>query len=233
MGMDPASTIASGSGYASLRNSTYNPQPSAPPSASYNFPPSTLADPTYNPNPSGGPAGPYGYMTLAGVGTQQGYNAGVENNYALALNQMTAPELASYTQYLNQMTSADPTQRMAAVAPAAQSVAQQQEQARKNIANLPRGGANSYLTGESYIQESSDIGSLINQAYTQAQQQKGQLGEFGVQATESGFNVANAALSESAGTIGQAVGLKQNQQAANQAMGIGAAGTIANLIGML
>jgi hypothetical protein len=74
---------------------------------------------------------------------------------------------------------------------------------------------------------------LINQAYTQAQQAKGQLGEFGVQGTEAGFGVGNAALAESASTIWSAVNTKYQQQAANESMGIGAAETIASLIPLI
>jgi len=237
MGSTPTMIGSGGStsSYASLDNPTYDPNASNPyaqfSTSTYNpsAPNSTaLANPTYNSSPGGG--GSFGYMTLAGVGTQQQYNAGVQNAYALALNNMTAPELASYTQYLNQMTSADPTQRFAAVAPGAQGVAQQQQAARANIANLPRGGANSYLTGESYIQEASDIGNLINNAYTTAQQQKGQLGEFGVQGTEAGFGTANSALANSASTIGAAVGQKGLQQANTENTLASAAGVITSLL---
>lgn len=193
---------------------------------------SQFADPSYNPNPTGSSGGSFGYMTLAGMGNQQAYNAGVQNSYALGLGRYLAPELAGYTSFLNNMTSADPMTRLATVAPQAEAVSQQQAQARQNIKNLPRGGAQDYLLGQSYIQQSSDIGNLINNAWLQAQQQRGQLGEFGVQATEAGLALANSALSGAASTTNAAVAAKQGKQAANQQTATSAAETIAMMLAM-
>ena len=43
----------------------------------------------------------------------------------------------------------------------------------QNIANMPRGGAQDYLTGESYTAEASDLGKLIENAFTGAESAKG------------------------------------------------------------
>lgn len=126
-------------------------------------------------------------MSLAGLGGQQAGQAEQEYNYALALNSMTAPELASYTNYLNEMTSADPTQRLAAAAPEVQQIGEQTQQAVNNTANLPRGGANAALTAQAYQTEATNVGNALDTAYTQAQQELGQLGEFGVRGQRQGL----------------------------------------------
>jgi hypothetical protein len=213
MGSSPATAIGSGSGSGTV---------STP--SSY----ASLADPTYNGYTEAATA-----QGVAGISTQEQYNAGIENNYALALNQLTAPELASYTSYLNQLTSADPTQRMSAVAPQVTAIDQQTQQAVQNISQLPRGGANAALTAEAYQSEAAQVGNALNTAYNAAQQQIGNLGEFGVQATESGFGTASSALANSASTLESAAGLKAQQQAAAENLGVGAASGIAGLIGML
>lgn len=170
-----------------------------------------------NPDPSVWGHGAFNYWTLAELGTEQVLGGRQAGGYAAALDKATAPALQGYAGFLKEMTSADPGARMAAAGPGVTAITKQQEAARKDIAaNVPRGGAADYLTGMSYIQQASDIGNLIDQAWLSAEQQQGQFGEWGVGATERALALKQSGLASGAVTVGEAVGMKRATQAANQ-----------------
>jgi hypothetical protein len=167
--------------------------------------------------PTGG-NGTFGYMTLAGLGNEQQTLALDALGQAENISGITSPALTGYAQFLNAMTSSDPATRTAAAAPAIQTEEQQQSKARQNIAaNTPRGGAQNYLEGQSYIQEAGDISGFINNAWLSAEQQQGQLGEWGTQATQQGLGLSESGLGGAAGTTGSALNLKYGVKSANEA----------------
>jgi hypothetical protein len=168
------------------------------------------------PPPKGG--GTFGYMSLSGMGIDQYVLSEEEQRYAEALGQLSGPALQSYSTFLKQMTSSDPNTRFAAVAPGVEGITSQQEAARRNIQQMPRGGGQEYLTGESYIKQASDVGTLIDQAWLSAEEQQGQFGEWGVAAAQAGLSEEERMLQGAAGTTTAALDFKYGQKAAHDAM---------------
>jgi len=115
---------------------------------------------------------------------------------------------------------------MAAQATNIQTEEKQQTAARAAISTLPRGGAQDYLSGQSYIQQASDIGTLLDQAWNQAETAKGQLGLTEEQLALQSLSTAQSGFSVGGSIQGGALDIKNNMAAANQA-------SIANDIGML
>jgi len=102
------------------------------------------------------------------------------------LSKMGMGNLDSYGQYLNEMTSGSSTERMAAASPAIADITAQSEGAKQSISNMPRGGEKNFLTANADISKSSQISSLLNNLYTQAQQAKGSLGSSEVGQSQTG-----------------------------------------------
>lgn len=122
-----------------------------------------------------------------------------------AIKQISFPELQQYISWLNQLTSSDPNQRFAAVAPQVGDITAQTESAKQQIRNLPRGGEQNYLLAGADISKSSEIGKLLTDLYTKAQTQKGAIGEEGLNTALSYFNSA-------VGAEGTAAGILTNEQ---------------------
>ena len=177
---------------------------------------------------SGGPAagGTFGYMTLASTGVEAINTGRQADVLGQELSAAGGKELTDYQKYLDKMTSTDPSTRMAAQATNIQTEEKQQTAARAAISTLPRGGAQDYLSGQSYIQQASDIGTLLDQAWNQAETAKGQLGLTEEQLALQSLSTAQSGFSVGGSIQGGALDIKNNMAAANQAL-------IANDIGML
>ncbi len=118
-----------------------------------------------------------------------------------AIKQISLPELQQYIAWLNQLTSSDPNQRFAAVAPQVGDITAQSEAAKQQIRNLPRGGEQNYLLAGADISKSSDIGRLLTDLYTKAQAQKGAIGEEGLNTALQYFNTAIGGEQAAAGIL--------------------------------
>jgi len=103
------------------------------------------------------------------------------------LSKMGLSNLSGYGNYLNAMTSGSSTERMAAASPAIADITAQSEGTKQSISTMPRGGAKDYLTANADISKSSQISSLLNNLYTQAQQAKGSLGTSEVGQSQTGL----------------------------------------------
>lgn len=101
--------------------------------------------------------------------------------FAKDVKDTTWPMMKDYTKWLTDLTSADPSTRFAAVAPQAMDISAQTEGAKRQIANLPRGGEQNYLMASAEMGEAGSIGRLLTELYTRAQEAKGQVGEWGAQ----------------------------------------------------
>ena len=169
------------------------------------------------PDPEQWGHGTFGYWTLAELGTEQVQGARRAGEYASALDKLTSPALTGYSKFLEQMTDPDSAARMAAAGPGVAAITKQQEAARRNIESaLPRSGAKDYLTSLSYIQQAGDIGSLLDQAWLQAEEARGKFGEWGVSAAQRNLLLEQSGLAGGVGTTEAAVGMKRETQAANQ-----------------
>jgi hypothetical protein len=130
------------------------------------------------------------------------------------------PELTSYRDWIDKLTSTDPTQRMAAAGPAVADITKQTEGVKKGLENLPRGGERNELMAEADISKGAQIGDYLNKVYTEAQQAKGKLGEFGLvsfnQMLQEFANMESQAAQISLGQ--QGVG---NQSQSNMAANLG------------
>jgi hypothetical protein len=161
---------------------------------------------------------------LESVALQQQYLANLAAALGSNVSALTTPSLEKYIATENQMLSTDPTKRMAAVAPQVQQTIQQQNAARQSIAaSTPRGGAQDYLMSQSYIQQASEIGNLMDQAWNQALQAQGQIGEWGAGTTLSALGAAESGMAGAAATTADVVADKwkvqqQHEQDVKQAI---------------
>ena len=188
---------------------------------------STAANPTGTNQPGQG-AGKLGYETLESVALQQQYLANQEAALGSNVSALTTPALESYINTNNQMLSDSPKTRMAAEAAPIAGVTQQQNAARQSIAaTTPRGGAQDYLMSQSYITQASDIGTLMDNAWNQALQNEGSIGEWGAGTTLSAEQAASSGMASAAATTQGAIGEKmtvqqQHQQEVEQAISMAA-----------
>ncbi len=119
------------------------------------------------------------------------------------LQNLTMPEYEAFIKYLNDLTSSDPTQRMAAVAPAAQDISSQTTAAEKSIRDkTQRGGEQDYLIANAETNKAANIGNLLAGEYTKAQEEKGQVGQTGVSDYLAGIGTFGNLEQEAAAILG-------------------------------
>ena len=173
----------------------------------------------YSSNPPGGnpPSNGLNYNSLAGVGVQALNTANQAEQAAQGLSSAGAENLGTYQSILNAELSKDPSARMAVQAPNIQANEQQTQSALTSLSSLPRGGDQDYLKGEAYIQEASDIGSLLDQVWNSAVQQEGALGTSETQLASQELQLAQNGLATGSSIYGGALKVKNGIAAGNQA----------------
>jgi hypothetical protein len=157
------------------------------------------------------------YNSLAGVGVQALNTANQADVAAQGLSSAGASNLGAYQSTLNAELSTDPSARMAVQAPNIQADEQQTQSALTSLSSLPRGGAQDYLKGEAYIQEASDVGTLLDQAWNSAATATGALGTTETQLASQELQLAQTGISTGASIYGGALNVKNNIAAGNQA----------------
>jgi hypothetical protein len=90
------------------------------------------------------------------------------------------PAWQSYAQYLNQITSQDPSLRTQAAAPAIAQTNAQSKQAENQIRQLPRGGEQNYMLAQNDQSKAGTVSNFLNKEFTQGETAKGQFGSEGI-----------------------------------------------------
>ena len=136
---------------------------------------------------------------------------------------MGSSNLTSFSDYLNNLTSANPSMVTQAAGPQIANITSGATNAGEQISTLPRGGEQDYLKALNAMNESSQISQLLNQIITGAHTAQGQLGQYGTsEALGAEANAAQLEIGAGSNFLSQA---QLNQQA-----GAATASTIADIL---
>jgi len=163
--------------------------------------------------------------------------AGTLNTEGTNLFGLSQSELNQYLGQIEGALSTDPSTRMESIAPEVADITATAQGAKASIINQPRSGAQAYELSQVDQSVNTQIGNALSAAFTNAQKELGQLGEFeqttglGEQRAAINAEAAAAGIDTSAGNAYDDLSTAVSQGDQGTISSIeGAASELANLI---
>lgn len=155
---------------------------------------------------------------MRSLGNTSGQQGQEEYNQGQGVEKGGWDQLAAVFDYLNRLTGGDRSEMMSAIKPETDAVTQQFGQIRRQISDSARGGGKTSTLAQLPSQETSIIGNLLNNARTQAFQQKSNLGEF---ETQAGIQKQGMGMQNLLSTLANLLGIRgQDLQERGQNLGL-------------